>query len=182
MMKILAKIFFWLKGWKIKGEVPPFKKYVAILAPHTSGWDFVYSILAAHLWGMKLQFLAKKELFRFPLGLIFYPLGGIPIDRSSANDVVSQAVKIFNERDEFILALTPEGTRKYAPEWKKGFYFIAKKAKVPIVLYYLDYENKIMGIGPTFHPTADGDMKNDIEEMKKFYRNKKGKYPENGVR
>lgn len=181
-MKLIAKIFFWLKGWKTKGEVPQFKKYVAILAPHTSGWDFVYSILAAYLWGMKLKFLAKKELFRFPLGLIFYPLGGIPINRASANDVVSQAVKIFNERDKFILALAPEGTRNYAPEWKKGFYLIARKAKVPIVLFYLDYENKTMGVGPAFEPKENSDMKKDMEEMKKFYRDKKGRYPEKAVR
>lgn len=106
-------------------------------------------------------------------------MGGIPVDRASNHNMVEQAVKTFNQRERFILALSPEGTRAYAPKWRTGFYYIAMQAKVPVVLAYIDFENKIAGIGPTFYPT--GDMDKDIEAIKQFYRPIKGKYPGKGV-
>ncbi len=179
-MKLLARFIFWISGWKTAGEIPSLKKFVAIAAPHTSNMDFIYGMCAKFIFDIKLQYLGKSQLFRFPFGFIFRALGGIPVDRSSSHNVVAQAVDAFNRHNRFILAMAPEGTRSYAPEWKKGFYYIAKGAGVPIVLCYLDFKNKIAGIGPTFYPTGNIEM--DMEEIKNFYRKIKGKYPEMGVR
>lgn len=179
-MKVFAKIIFRVSGWKTAGEVPSIKKFVAIAAPHTSNMDFIYGMCAKFIFGIKLQYLGKSQLFRFPFGFIFRALGGIPVDRSSSHNLVAQAVEAFNNHNRFILAMAPEGTRSYAPEWKKGFYYIAKGAGVPILLCYLDFENKIAGIGPTFYPS--GNFEKDIEEIKNFYRTIKGKFPEKGVR
>jgi 1-acyl-sn-glycerol-3-phosphate acyltransferase len=179
-MKRFSQFFFWLMGWKIAGQVPPLKKFVVIGAPHTSAWDAVYGLCGAYLFDIKLSFFGKKEAFIFPLGMVLRALGGIPVDRFSSHHVVEEAVKTFNERERFILALAPEGTRAYAPEWRTGFYYIAMEAKVPIVLGYMDFGNKVVGLGPTFYPT--GDIDKDIEEIKSFYRPIKGKHPEKGVR
>lgn len=178
-MKLLSKFIFWLFGWKIKGVVPPLKKFVVIGAPHTSAWDMLFGMCAKYLLEIDFVFFGKKEIFDSWYGFIFRALGGIPVDRAVNHNMVDYAVKMFNEHENFILALSPEGTREYVPKWRTGFYHIAMGAKVPVVLGYLDFENKIVGIGPTFYPT--GDIEKDIEEMKKFYRPIKGKHPEKGV-
>lgn len=180
MLKFLFQIFFKIIGWKLQGEPPKLKKYVAIAAPHTSGWDVVYGLMAKIIWDIKAKFYGKQELFVFPLGALLRSMGGIPVDRFSKHGVVQQAVEKFNANDEFILAMAPEGTRAYAPVWRKGFYYIALEAKVPIVMYYIDFGNKVIGVGPTFHPTGNYDA--DIKVIMDFYRPIKGKHPEKGVR
>jgi len=179
-MKALSRFIFLISGWKTAGEVPALKKYVAIYAPHTSGWDLIIGLCAKFIFGLRISLLAKKELFRFPLGPLLRSVGAIPVDRSSSHNLVDQAVAMFNENDNFVLALSPEGTREYAPKWKTGFYYIALKANVPIVLTYIDFERKLVGFGPTFLPTGDPDK--DIEAIKVFYRPIRGRHPEKGVR
>ena len=179
-MKIIARVIFWITGWKIAGEVPPLKKFVVILAPHTSGLDFFYAMCTKFLLGIKFSYLGKEEIFRPPFGFIFRWLGGIPVERTASHNMVDQVVKYFNEHENFILALSPEGTRAYVPKWKTGFYYIALKAKVPIILGYLNFETKTAGIGPTFYPT--GNIEQDMESILAFYRPIKGKHPELGVR
>ncbi|PCH69179.1 MAG: glycerol acyltransferase [Bacteroidetes bacterium] len=182
MMRLLSKLLYWLAGWKINGEVPPdLKKFVTIVGQHTSNWDFIYGMAGAYILKVVpgAKFLAKKEAFWFPLGLILKAMGGIPVDRFSSNSVVDQVVELFNKEDDFIIALSPEGTRSKVKELRKGFYYIALGAKVPIALAYLDFSKKEAGIGKIFHPT--GDYEKDIEEIKLFYRDVKGKYPEKGI-
>ncbi|MFI5205747.1 MAG: lysophospholipid acyltransferase family protein [Candidatus Paceibacterales bacterium] len=180
MLKLISKFIFWISGWKTAGEIPAIKKYVAIYAPHTSGWDLIFGLCGKYIFGIQLNLLAKKEIFVFPIGPILRALGGVPVDRSASHNLVEQAVEMFNQRENFVLALAPEGTRAYAPKWKTGFYNIAWQAKVPILLGYIDYEKKIVGLGPLFYTT--GDMEKDIEKIKDFYRPIKGKHPEKGVR
>lgn len=178
-MRVVAKFIFWLLGWKVEGAVPPINKFVAIAAPHTSAWDFFYGMLGKYLLQVDFVYFGKKEIFDSPFGFLFRALGGIPVDRFAHHNVVAQVVDMFNKNEKFILALAPEGTRQYVAEWRKGFYYIAMGAKVPIVLCYIDFARKTVGIGPTFYPTGDYDK--DIEEIKKFYRDKKGRHPELGV-
>jgi 1-acyl-sn-glycerol-3-phosphate acyltransferase len=179
-MKILAWLILKLLGWKIKGEVPAIKKFVAIMAPHTSNWDFPIGMSVVYYLGIKIRYLGKKELFDSPFGWIFRITGGIPVDRSSANNIVTQVVDYFNSSEQLILGLAPEGTRDYVPEWKTGFYFMALKANVPIVLCYLDYAKKEAGIGQVFYLT--GNMEEDLNKIKDFYRTITGKHPEKGIR
>ncbi len=178
-MHLIARFLFKLLGWRISGQVPNLNKFVVIMAPHTSAWDFPIGMLAKFILNVQFSFLAKQEIFKPPFGFIFKALGGIAVDRSASHNMVDQAVKTFAEREHFILALSPEGTRKYVAKWKTGFYYIALKAHVPIVLAFLDYEKKLAGIGPTFYPT--GNAEQDIETIKAFYRTIKGRHPEQGV-
>jgi 1-acyl-sn-glycerol-3-phosphate acyltransferase len=185
MLRIISIIIFKLIGWKASSDIPTdIKKAVMVAAPHSSNWDFIIARAALYILRVPVKFTIKKEWVRFPLSLILNPLGAIPIDRnpkgiSRRSSMVDKMVELFDERDHLIILVTPEGTRKYAPRWKSGFYVTAQKANVPIVLGFLDYKEKEAGVGAVFYPT--GDMDKDVEEIKAFYRTKTARYPENGV-
>lgn len=165
------------KGWKL---IVPFQipdKCVICIAPHTSNWDFVYGLLFKKAIGLKAHFFMKKEWFRFPLGKIMRSVGGIPIDRSKKTSMTDQMAEEFKNHDHFVIGVTPEGTRKANPNWKKGFYFIATKAEVPIVLAYIDYQHKEIGLGRILQPSGDYDA--DIKIIKTFYAGVSGKIRKN---
>jgi 1-acyl-sn-glycerol-3-phosphate acyltransferase len=179
-MKYLARFIFWLNGWKIDPHTPAgVKKCVIVVGPHTSNWDFVWGRLAFVMYGVKPKVLIKKDLFFPPLGWILRGLGGVPVDRKRNNNLTEYAVQLFKERDELFMIFTPEGTRNYNPNWKKGFYHIATKAQVPIYIAYVDYEKKIGGFHSPFTPT--GDVEKDITYIKSILSKFKGKYPEKGI-
>ncbi|MBI2259233.1 MAG: 1-acyl-sn-glycerol-3-phosphate acyltransferase [Flavobacteriia bacterium] len=169
-----------LMGWKIDEHTPNgVKKAVVVVGPHTSNWDFVIGKLAFMTYGIKGRFLIKKEMFIPPFGWILKAMGGVPIDRKSNNKFTEQAVWYFNNNETMYMVFTPEGTRGYNPNWKKGFYYIALKAKVPIYIAYMDYEKKIGGFHSLFEPTGNIDM--DIISIKNILKQFKGKYPEKGI-
>ncbi len=178
MGKILFAILK-LLGWKIDSNTPNVKKCVVVMGPHTSNWDFIIGRMTFAKYGVKAKFLIKKELFFFPFGFFLRAMGGIPVDRSKGTNVTDQAVKYFNENEEMFMVFTPEGTRSYSPNWKKGFYHIAQRANVPIYLGYIDYPNKRGGFCGEFKPTGDVDA--DIIEIKKILSQYKGRFPENGI-
>lgn len=179
-MKKIIRFIFWLLGWKIDKRTPEgIKKCVIVVGPHTSNWDFVLGKMAFISYGVKAKFLIKKELFFPPLGWLIKLMGGVPVDRKQRNNMTDTAVKFFNENDTMFLVFTPEGTRKYNPNWKKGFYYIAQKARVPIYICYIDYKNKVGGFHSVFQPT--GDIENDIQYIKGILREYKGRYPEQGI-
>jgi len=179
MLKVISRLYLHFIGWKIKGSFPKdLKKCVIIAAPHTSNQDFIIGRAAFYKMGIyKIYFLIKKEMFKFPLGRIINALGGIPVDRSKSSNMVIIIGKMFKEKENLLLLITPEGTRKYVENWKQGFYYIAKEANVPIVLTYVDYAKKEGGIGPVLYPTDN--FEKDFEAIKDFYRTKTAKYPEN---
>ena len=179
-MRKLARFILKLFGWKID-EYPPdgIKKCVIVVGPHTSNWDFILGRLAFSMYGIKPKILIKSDLFFPPLGWILRAMGGIPVNRKKNNNMTDQAAKLFEENDELYLVFTPEGTRSYNPNWKKGFYYIAQKAKVPIYICYMDYEKKIGGFHSLFQPT--GDVENDIAYIKSIMGQYKGRFPEKGV-
>ncbi|MFA4851267.1 MAG: lysophospholipid acyltransferase family protein [Bacteroidales bacterium] len=178
MLKLISRIYLKLIGWKITGSFPEgLKKCVIIAAPHTSNLDFIIGRAGFYNLGIKrISFLIKKEMFKFPLGSIIKTLGGIPVDRGRSNNMVIAISKMFKEKENLFLIITPEGTRKYVENWKKGFYHIAINAKVPIVLSYVDYGKKEGGIGPVLYPT--GNFEEDFKFIEDFYRTKTAKYPE----
>jgi 1-acyl-sn-glycerol-3-phosphate acyltransferase len=157
-------------------EIP---KCVICVAPHTSNWDFIVGKIFYTSIGCNARFLIKKEWFAFPLNLIFGPLGGVPVDRSKAATLTEQMVKEFSARETFQVAITPEGTRKPVKEWKRGFYYIAQAANVPILLIYMDYAKKEMGVCGVFHPT--GDVRSDIAAIRTHYRGFGGRHRENFI-
>ncbi len=166
-----------LMGWRIEGELPKLDKFVAIGAHHTSNWDFVIFIAVKFVLRLNARWFGKHTLFRWPFGTLMRAWGGIPIRRARAHRSVEQAIQAFAKQPQFILILSPEGTRKKVARWKMGFYHIALGAGVPIVLGALDYRNKRVFIGPTFWPT--GDEAADLEKILAFYRPFVPKKPEN---
>ncbi|MCK4361607.1 MAG: lysophospholipid acyltransferase family protein [Bacteroidales bacterium] len=177
MSKFISKIILKLWGWKIFGVIPPgIKKCVILAAPHTSNYDFFIARLAYFVIGVNVKFLIKKEVFKFPFGRIFKAWGGIPIDRSKKNNMVEYVSGLFSKYDSLYIVITPEGTRSLVHKWKKGFYFIAQNAKVPIALGYIDYGKKEGGLGPLIYPS--GDFEKDFKTITDFYKTKTAKHPE----
>lgn len=180
-MRWLAKfIYFKLLGWKVVGNTnfstDHIKKAVIIAVPHTSWHDFYISILLRKITGVKTNFVAKKELFRWPFGYYFRAVGGKALDRTSGQNKVEAIAEFFENEQEFRLTLAPEGTRKKVSDWKTGFYYIAKIAKVPIIMYTLDFKNKQNKISEPFYPTDN--MEEDFKFMKAFYQGVEGKVKE----
>ena len=170
-------IFTKILGWKFDGEFPKeLKKYVLIGAPHTSWEDFYVGLFSRNITGTKLNFVGKKSLFKPPIGFFFRALGGAPIDRTKSTNVVDAIIDIFKSKEEFRLAISPEGTRQYVDKWKTGFYYIAKGANVPIVMLGFDFENKKVKLSKPFYIT--GDIKADFAHFYEFYKNIKGANPE----
>lgn len=163
-------------GWTKEVSVSHPKKYIICLAPHTSNWDFVLGQLYSHADGVKINFLMKKEWFFFPLGALFRRLGGIPVNRHKKGSMTDALAETAQQSEVFRLCVTPEGTRKSNPEWKKGFYYIALKAGLPILLYGVDYERKLIQCTKVVVPT--GDIDREMAEIKEYFKNFKGKHPE----
>lgn len=174
---IYSFIYYRLLGWRMNVTVPNYDKYVICAAPHTSNYDLFIGKLFYGAWGRRTSFMMKKEWFFFPLGLLFKAVGGIPVDRGHKTSLVDQMTNRFAGSKKFHLAITPEGTRKRNPNWKKGFYFIALKAQVPIVLIGIDYSIKTITATKVIIPS--GDYEKDLREIKLYYKDFTGKNPEN---
>lgn len=173
---ILMKILEWeITGNKTLSK-HSVKKAVIITAPHTHWLDFFLGILIRGSIGFKSNYLAKKELFIFPVNILLRWTGGVPVDRKSNNNLVNQIVNIFDQKDEFRLSLAPEGTRKKVEKFKSGFYYIALKSKVPIFLMTLDFKNKKTLISEPFFPT--GDKKLDFDYIESYFHGVQGKVKE----
>jgi 1-acyl-sn-glycerol-3-phosphate acyltransferase len=162
-------------GWRLEGEIPNIPKLVIIAAPHTSNWDFVIGISAKLALGLRVTFLGKDSLFRFPLGVLMRAWGGIPVDRDESHDVVSGIVEEFRRRDRLVLALAPEGTRKRVDRWRTGFYHIAHGAGVPIVTVAFNFGEHAIQIGAPFE--TSGDMERDLVELHARFAGITGRRP-----
>lgn len=174
--QVLAGGILKLIGWKIMGEFPEIPRYVLIGAPHTSNWDFPIAMLWMFASGVRFNWIGKESLFKGPLGSLFYRLGGIPVKRDRSHNFVEQIVTVFNRSERLIVAITPEGTRSKSPYWKSGFYYMAVGAGVPIVLGFIDFGRKEIGIGPMIEPC--GDIKVDFADIREFYSQKSGLHPQ----
>ena len=165
-----------LAGWKVEGSAPQAPRYVLVAAPHTSNWDFVLMMAAAMALGIRPHWVGKHTIFKAPFGSLARALGGIPIDRRAASNMVAQLARQFPQHERMALVMPPEGTRGHAPCWKSGFYRVALAAGVPLVLSYVDFTTKTAAIGPTFMPT--GDVGADMDVVRAFYEGRQGRHPE----
>lgn len=165
-----------LFGWKFAGAFPNHPQFVAIVAPHTSNWDFPILLLAK--WALRLdaRWMGKDALFHPPLGWFMRAVGGIPIRRSASHNVVDGSIQAFATRPQLVLAMAPEGTRKFVAEWKSGFWHIARGAGVPIVCVALDFGRKTIRLGPEFLPT-DADPVEGIARVRASYAGVQGRHP-----
>ncbi len=178
VLRALSIGFLKLTGWKIEGSLPPNgAKSVLIAAPHTSNWDLPYTLMVAFALRLNIYWMGKHQIFRPPFRSLMMWLGGIPVHRESANNLVAaSAAAIKAAQGPLQLVVPPEGTRSKVRYWKSGFYYIALEAEVPIVLAYMDYERKISGLGPVFQPT--GNLEADMQTIQAFYKPYKGKNPD----
>lgn len=175
--QLYSFIFYKILGWKLIGNFPSeIKKCVVIVIPHTSNLDFFIALLVRGILGVKINFVGKKELFMFPFGCYFRAVGGAPLDRSGGKNNVDATAEVFEKHDVFRLALSPEGTRKKVTELRTGFYYIALKAKVPIIPVAFDFGKKEVKIGDAFIPS--GNYENDMKIVLPFYKGVVGKIPE----
>ena len=174
------KFFQWLlykkMGWTKNITVDHPNKYIICMAPHTSNWDFVIGQLYTRAEGVKTNFLMKKEWFFWPLGVIFRRWGGIPVYRAKKTSMTDTLAETAKASPEFRLCITPEGTRSANAEWKKGFYFIAYKAQIPVLLYGLDYAKKEIVCTKSIIP--NGNVDNEMIEIQRYFKDFKGKHPE----
>ena len=164
-------------GWTAEVTQEHPDKFIICLAPHTSNWDFLIGQLYIGARGMKSNFLMKKEWFFWPLGPLFRRLGGIPVYRQKHSSMTDSMAETARQASTFHLCITPEGTRSAVADWKKGFYFIALKAELPILLYAVDYERRLISCTKTIIP--NGDLEGQMREIKLYYKGFKGKKPEN---
>jgi len=174
IIRYSCRLTFKIRGWKLQGNPPRVAKYVIIAVPHTSNWDFPLALAMAFIYGFDMQWMGKDSLFKGWRGPIMRWMGGIPITRSSSNNVVAQTIEAFKRAESLILAIPPEGTRAKVDTWKTGFYYIALGANVPIALAFLDYEKKTGGFLSEFHPTGNVDV--DIAAIRASYAGISGKY------
>jgi 1-acyl-sn-glycerol-3-phosphate acyltransferase len=178
---MLPRISMWilkLLGWNVDPYLPDIKKYVIIAAPHTSNWDFPLGILAAKAIHLKAHWMGKDSLFRWwPLGWYFRAIGGTPVRRGRGLNYIQQMTDLFERSEELVLALAPEGTRSKTDHWKTGFYYIARAARVPTLMAYLDFGKKQVGVGYMLYPGDD--IEADFNEIREFYKDIRGKHPRN---
>ena len=174
-MKKICYFILKILGYKIDiVNIPNIKKYVLVLAPHTSMIDFAVGWLSLKAMGVPTLFLIKSEAFFWPFGIFLKKLGGVPVNRKQASRFYLYAAEIINKNENVALLIAPEGMRKKNPKWRKGFYYIAKNANVPVMLGYLDYRSRRGGIGPEFQLTDNPE--HDIAEIKKYYYGMRGRH------
>jgi 1-acyl-sn-glycerol-3-phosphate acyltransferase len=172
-VRAFGRMLLSLFGWRIEGEIPDLPKFVIAVAPHTSNWDFVIGAAAMFALDLKLSFLGKHTIFRWPFDRVLRWMGGIPVDRASPHGVVGDAVRAFETAPSRVLAIAPEGTRKRVDRFKSGFIHIACGANVPILLATLDYGERCVRLGPLVIPAADVDA--ECRRIEAFYAGVKGK-------
>ncbi len=172
----ISKAIMRLVGWKVTGSLPKDKKFILLGEPHTSNWDFLLMFGAAYSLRLNVSWLGKDAIFKKPFGTIMRYFGGIPINRKKTNDLVQSTSKLFQESERLVIVIGPSGTRSKREYWKSGFYWIAHTSKIRVVCASLDFANKIVNVGICFMLT--GDVKKDMDKIREFYKDIKGKHPE----
>jgi 1-acyl-sn-glycerol-3-phosphate acyltransferase len=165
-----------LLGWRVEGRAPEVSKYVLIAAPHTSNWDFPFTLMVCFALRLRVYWMGKSSLFPPMLGGLMRWLGGIAVNRDKSGNLVQATIDAFNRCERLTVIVPPEGTRGKVSHWKTGFYYIAVGAQVPILLGFMDYREKVGGVAQLYHPS--GDIDKDMLEIQQFYRGFTGKNPQ----
>jgi len=173
-MQTFARLLLRLFGWSLEREDPGTRRYVLIVAPHTSNWDFPIGLLAAWALGLQAHWMGKNTLFEGLPGPLFRAWGGIPVNRGQTGKTIEKMAARFAAEHHFVLGMAPEGTRGAADHWKSGFWHIARAARVPVVMAYIDYSRKQVGMGGAFMPGDD--LETDFRRLREFYADKRGRY------
>jgi len=175
ILRRLAKLALRLLGWRVRGELPDAAKFVIVVAPHTSNWDFIVGFLAYLALDLEAAWFGKASIFVWPFGPILRRFGGLPIRRGASENVVDRSIAESQQRSQFVLALAPEGTRRRVRTWRSGFYYIALGAGLPIVAASLDFAKREIEVGPTYQPT--GNYAADMARLLARFERVASKYP-----
>lgn len=176
LSRALGRWLLWLGRWRVVGQLPDEPRFVLIVAPHTSNWDFIIGVLSMFAIGIRLSWLGKHTIFRFPVTGILRWLGGEPVDRSASQGKVDLAVARFRTQSQWVLGLAPEGTRRRVEQWKLGFYRIAVGAGVPILTVAFDYSRRVTDLGTLYRPI--GDEVSDLSAIRGRYHKGMARHPE----
>lgn len=170
----IARAMLRLTGWQA-GPFPDIQRAVIAGGPHTSNWDGVLALVSRSALQQDVNVMIKHSLFKGPLGWWLRKLGAIPIERGQAGGMVEQTVAQFRQRDKLLIAVTPEGTRSNAEQWRLGFYHIAKQANVPIILALADYQAKTFSFPVVIYPSDD--MEADLQQIYAHFASATPKHP-----
>lgn len=176
-LRALGHAVLRLGGWQLTGTIPDIPRFVVIVAPHTSNWDFIIGLATKWALGFDVTWMGKDTLFRPPLGWFMRAIGGLPVDRSVANALVDRSARAFAERERMVLVLAPEGTRHKVDKWRSGFWHIARTADVPVVCSAIDWGRKHVHFGPTLTVHPDVGAEADIARIKTHYDDVRGFHP-----
>jgi 1-acyl-sn-glycerol-3-phosphate acyltransferase len=166
-LRPISRAWLIATGFKVVGTFPDIPKFIVVAAPHTTNWDLPHALAAGLQFGRRVHWMGKATIFKWPFGGLMRWLGGISVDRSKSTNAVASIVNVFAERDNLALVVAPSGTRSATVPWKSGFYHIAHGAKVPLVLAYIDYNRREVGIADTITPT--GDYEADLAKIQSIY-------------
>ena len=168
LLRPLGRAWLWAVDMHVVGEMPDLAKFVIVAAPHNTNWDLPNALAAGLHYGVRIHWMGKDSLFKWPFGGLMRWLGGIPVDRSKRNNAVQQVIDTFGASDELILVIPPEGTRSEVTRWKSGFYHIAHGSKVPLVLAFVDYGRREIGVNSVFQ--TSGDYEADLAKIQAIYQ------------
>lgn len=179
LAKFINRLAYYLMrmlGWSFPGQKPPDKKFLLLGAPHTSNWDFLITLALMHHFDIPLRYMVKDQAFKGPWSGLLKSLGAIPIDRSRRVNVVDSTIEAIQSRDEIVIGILPEGTRKRTEYWKSGFYHIAHGAGIPLVLAKVDGAKKTLTLGPRIELT--GDVEADMAKIADYYADAVAIFPD----
>lgn len=176
LLRVIGRAVAASSGWTVQGEFPDVQKAIFVASPHTSNWDGFFLLMCSWHMGVRLSWITKHTMFKWPMGWFIRLLGGVPVDRRSRHDTVRQIADQFAAADALYLAIAPSGTRAKTDYWKSGFYHMALEANVPLILAFVDYARKVGGCGPVIHLT--GDVTADMDRIRSFYEGIEGRHPE----
>jgi 1-acyl-sn-glycerol-3-phosphate acyltransferase len=165
-----------LFGWRVRFKPLPGPHGVAVVYPHTSNWDFIVGVFAKWAIGLQFRWIGKDTLFKGLHGIAMRHWGGMPVERRFSTGATQRLADTMNAADWCWIAITPEGTRSYRPHWKSGFYHLAITAKVPLLIVYMDFPNKVVSVVDTIDLT--GDPQRDMAAIAEAYKGHHGKHPE----
>jgi len=163
-------------GWSLDLPTPPGPRFVLVMYPHTSNWDFIIGIIARYAAGWPVRWVGKHSLFRPPLGALFRALGGIPVNRARPGALLDDLTRYCQSHPHAIIGIAPEGTRSHVDSWKSGFHRIARAAQIPIALGYIDYRTRTVGVLDYLVPGTD--FAADMEVIASRYAGIQGRHPE----
>ena len=176
ILKFIGKVVMKVTGWKIAGHFPKDERVVLVAGPHTSNWDFVLAMSLLLSLDVNIHWVGKHSIFKKGFRRILRKMGGIPVNRTNPEALRNEIQDITNKYKGFIIAISPEGTRKKVEKLKSGFLRIAQQTNSKIMLAGIDFSNKTFELGELFSPS--GDVEQDLKNIKQYFSNFSGKRPE----